>query len=122
MANRWGRRASFVLAVPALLIAFSLPAQAQDYVFTRMADSVENRFSPFGFGCSSINNRGAVGFKADRVRAGTLVPGIYRVNPGGHLTTIAQDRGRFDFIESNPSMNDGAIHLPVASSRSCVCG
>ena len=107
MANRWGRRASFVLAVPALLIAFSLPAQAQDYVFTRMADSVENRFSPFGFGCSSINNRGAVGFKADRVRAGTLVPGIYRVNPGGHLTTIAQDRGRFDFIESNPSMNDG---------------
>lgn len=42
----------------ALILALASPAQAQDYSFTKVADSTADDFEPFSFGCATINARG----------------------------------------------------------------
>jgi hypothetical protein len=86
-------------------------AQAQttpQYTFTKVADSVEDGFDPFSFGCAAINTRGDIAFRAGRLAPDgfNTIPGIYRANADGTLTTIAEDQKRFVFIGSNPSIND----------------
>jgi hypothetical protein len=87
-------------------------AQAQEaapqYTFTKVADSAEDDFAPFSFGCTSINTRGDVAFRAGRLAADgfNTVDSIYRANADGSLTTIVEDDKRFNFIGRNPSMND----------------
>ena len=86
-------------------------AQAQtapQYTFTKVADSVEDDFAPFSFGCAAINTRGDIAFKAGRLASDgfNTIPGIYRANSDGTLTTIAEDRKKFVTIGFNPSMND----------------
>jgi len=78
------------------------------YDFTKVADSAEDGFDPFSFGCASINDRGDIAFRAGRTAADgfNTVDGIYRANANGSLTTIVQNEKRFDFIGRNPSMND----------------
>jgi hypothetical protein len=64
---------------------------------------------PLRFGCASINTRGDVAFRAGRVAPDgfNTIPGIYRVNAAdGSLTTIVENRKRFQTIGFNPSMND----------------
>jgi hypothetical protein len=104
-----------VAVVAALAIALGTmlsAAQAEtlgDYDFTKVADSTEDGFDPFSFGCTSINSRGDVAFRAGRLASDgfNTVPGIYRVNAAdGSLTTIVEDEKRFNFIGRNPSMND----------------
>jgi len=81
---------------------------ALQYTYTRVADSVEDGFEPNSFGCAAINERGDIAFRAGRVaRDGSnTVPGIYRANADGTLTTIAEDPKRFVFIGFNPSIID----------------
>ena len=81
---------------------------APHYTFTRVADSVEDGFDPNSFGCAAINTRGDIAFRAGRLAPDgfNTIPGIYRVNADGTLTTIAEDQKRFVFIGSNPSIND----------------
>ena len=81
---------------------------ATQYTFTRVADSVEDGFAPDSFGCAAINERGDIAFRAGRVAPDgfNTVPGIYRANADGTLTTIAEDPKRFNFIGVNPSIND----------------
>jgi hypothetical protein len=103
------RRFALVFAVVAgLAILLAAPAYAQEYNFTKVADSTEDGFDPFSFGCTSINTRGDVAFRAGRVAADgfNTVDGIYRANADGSLTTIVEDEKRFAFIGRNPSMND----------------
>jgi hypothetical protein len=102
----------------ALLTALSLvlgavlsDARAQtapQYTFTKVADSVEDGFDPFNFGCAAINTRGDIAFRAGRLAPDgfNTIDGIYRANADGTLTTIAEDQKRFAFIGRNPSMND----------------
>jgi hypothetical protein len=91
-----------------LVSGVAAPAYAQSYTFTRVADSTEDGFAPFSFGCSSINNRGDIAFRAGRTAPDgfNTIPGIYRANAGGGLTTIVEDDKRFVTIGNNPSMND----------------
>src|SRR3712207_7527502 len=69
-------------------------AQAEtlgQYNFTKVADSAEDGFDPFSFGCATINTRGDIAFRAGRVAPDgfNTIPGIYRVNAtDGSLTTI----------------------------------
>jgi hypothetical protein len=110
------RLVALVIAVVAALAialgAMLSTAQAQDapqYNFTKAADSAEDGFDPFSFGCTSINARGDVAFRAGRAApdGSNPIPGIYRVNAAdGSLTTIAEDEKRFVSIGNNPSMND----------------
>ena len=96
-------------AAVAILTAQAPPALAQEYSFTKLADSTEDNFEPFSFGCASINAGGDVAFRAGRLAADgfNTTPGIYRVNAvDGSITTIAEDSKRFNFIGRNPSMND----------------
>jgi hypothetical protein len=81
---------------------------APQYTFTRVADSVEVGFDPNSFGCAAINERGDIAFRAGRVAPDgfNTVPGIYRANADGTLTTIAEDQKRFVSIGFNPSIND----------------
>jgi hypothetical protein len=81
---------------------------APQYTFTRVADSVADGFDPNSFGCAAINERGDIAFRAGRVAPDgfNTVPGIYRANADGTLTTIAEDPKRFNFIGVNPSIND----------------
>src|SRR5215218_447133 len=81
---------------------------APQYTFTKVADSVEDGFDPNSFGCAAINERGDIAFRAGRVAPDgfNTVPGIYRANADGTLTTIAEDQKRFVFIGFNPSIND----------------
>jgi hypothetical protein len=86
-------------------------AQAQtasQYTFTKVADSVEDGFDPNSFGCAAINTRGDIAFRAGRLAPDgfNTIPGIYRANADGTLTTIAEDQKRFNFIGFNPSIND----------------
>ena len=86
-------------------------AQAQTdagYTFTKVADSVEDGFDPFSFGCAAINAPGDIAFRAGRLAPDgfNTTPGIYRANADGTLTTIAEDPKRFRFIGFNPSIND----------------
>jgi hypothetical protein len=102
----------------ALLTALSLvlgavlsDARAQtapQYTFTKVADSVEDGFDPFSFGCAAINTPGDIAFKAGRLAPDgfNTIDGIYRANADGTLTTIAEDRKRFQTIGFNPSIND----------------
>jgi hypothetical protein len=80
----------------------------QSYSFTKVADSVEDGFDPFSFGCSTINNSGQIAFKAGRLAPDgfNTIPGIYRINADGTLITIAEDAKRFVTIGFNPSMDD----------------
>jgi hypothetical protein len=97
------------VAALAMLIVVAAPAYAQQYSFTKLADSTEDNFEPFSFGCASINAPGDVAFRAGRLAADgfNTIPGIYRVNAvDGSITTIVEDDKRFGFIGRNPSMND----------------
>jgi hypothetical protein len=104
------RRAWFlVLAAVGLIGVTASPAAAQEYSFVKVADSVQDGFDPFGFGCSSVNDRGDVAFRAGRVAEDgfNVTDGIYRVDASdGSLVTIVEDEKRFDFVGRNPSMND----------------
>jgi hypothetical protein len=93
------------------LIAPALPARAQDFTFVKLADSTEDGFEPFSFGCATINASGAVAFRAGRLAPDgfNTIPGIYRVDPDGTLITIVEDDKRFGFIGRNPSMNDAGV-------------
>ena len=96
------------LAAAAMLLAPALPAHAQEVTFTKVADSTVDGFDPFSFGCATINAGGQVAFRAGRLAPDgfNTIPGIYRVDPDGTLTTIVEDQKRFGFIGRNPSMND----------------
>lgn len=98
----------------ALVLAIASPALAQGYTFIELVDSADDRFDPFEFGCSSINQRGDVAFRAARLTDDPFnsADGIYRVNAGSArvITTIVENSGQYDFIGVNPSMNDtGAV-------------
>jgi hypothetical protein len=109
-----------VLAALALLTAATTPAYAQEYTFTKVADSAEDGFNPFSFECSAINNHGDIAFRTARSpRRGTqLIQGIYRADAGKqkvNLTTIVEVRGGFDFLGQIPSINDlGEVSFAVS--------
>jgi hypothetical protein len=73
-----------------------------------VADSAADGFDPFSFGCAAINSPGDIAFKAGRLAPDgfNTIPGIYRANADGTLTTIAEDPRRFVTIGFNPSIND----------------
>jgi hypothetical protein len=81
---------------------------APQYTFTKVADSVEDGFDPNSFGCAAINTPGDIAFRAGRLAPDgfNTIPGIYRANADGTLTTIAEDPKRFQTIGFNPSIND----------------
>ncbi len=81
---------------------------APQYTFTKVADSAEDGFDPFSFGCAAINTPGDIAFKAGRLAPDgfNTVPGVYRANTDGTLSTIAEDTKRFVTIGFNPSIND----------------
>jgi hypothetical protein len=81
---------------------------APQYTFTKVADSTEDGFDPNNFGCAAINARGDIAFRAGRLAPDgfNTIPGIYRANADGTLTTIAEDQKRFVSIGFNPSIND----------------
>jgi hypothetical protein len=85
-------------------------AQAKPYTFVNVADSARDNFNPNSFTCASINNPGAIAFKAGRTSSDGLnsFDGIYRANADGTLTTIVEDpnRERFGFVGNFPSIND----------------
>ena len=94
-----------------LLGAMLSDAQAQatpQYTFTKVADSVEDGFDPNNFGCAAINTRRDIAFRAGRLAPDgfNTIDGIYRANATGTITTIAENRKRFVFVGSNPSIND----------------
>jgi hypothetical protein len=105
------RRTIVSMAVMTMVIAPALPARAQEFTVTKLADSTEDDFEPFSFGCATINASGAVAFRAGRLAPDgfNTIPGIYRVDPDGTLTTIVEDQKRFGFIGRNPSMNDAGV-------------
>ena len=106
--------------VAGLAMLLAAPAYAQEYNFTKVADSAEDGFAPFSFECTSINTRGDVAFRAGRLAADgfNTVDGIYRANADGSLTTIVEDEKRFNFIGRNPSMNDlGEVSFAAHSDR-----
>src|SRR3712207_8425149 len=73
---------------------------ALQYTFTKVADSVEDGFDPNSFGCAAINTPGDIAFRAGRLAPDgfNTIPGIYRANADGTLTTIAEDPKRFQTI------------------------
>src|SRR5918997_2944672 len=81
---------------------------APQYTFTKVADSVEDGFDPFSFGCAAINSPGDIAFKAGRLAPDgfNTIPGIYRANADGSLTTIAETQKRYVSLGFNPSIND----------------
>jgi hypothetical protein len=81
---------------------------APQYTFTKVADSVEDGFDPFSFGCAAINSPGDIAFRAGRLAPDgfNTIPGTYRANADGTLTTIAEDPKLFQTIGFNPSIND----------------
>src|ERR687897_2562198 len=102
---------ALVTGLTMVLGAMLSDAQAQTaggYTFTKVADSVEDGFDPFSFGCAAINAPGDVAFRAGRLAPDgfNTIPGIYRANADGTLTTIAEDPRRFVTIGFNPSIND----------------
>jgi hypothetical protein len=102
---------ALVTALCLVLGAVLSDARAQtapQYTFTKVADSVEDGFDPFSFGCAAINTQGDVAFRAGRLAPDgfNTIDGIYRANADGTLTTIAEDQKRFVFIGFNPSIND----------------
>jgi len=102
-------RSPIVVAAAAVTLStMTQTAAAQTYAFTKVADSGADGSDPSSFGCAAINARGDVAFRAGRVSPDgfNTTPGIYRANPDGTITTIAEDRKRFSFIGFNPSLND----------------
>ena len=102
---------ALVAGLAIVLGAMLSEAQAQatpQYTFTKVADSVEDGFDPNSFGCAAINTPGDIAFKAGRLAPDgfNTIPGIYRANADGTLTTIAEDQKRFQTIGFNPSIND----------------
>jgi hypothetical protein len=91
-----------VLAACALLVLAPEPARAQSFQFTKVVDSSQG-FDPFDFGCSAINDRNDVVFRATRTDSTTV---IVRVNTSNRATLIASDRTTFDFLGRNPSINN----------------
>jgi hypothetical protein len=93
----------------ALWVALAAPALAQEYSFTKVADSVTDGFDPFGFGGVSINTAGDVAFRAARFDADgfNTIGGIYRFNSAeGDTSTIVENRKKYPFVGFFPSMND----------------
>ena len=84
---------------------------APQYTFTKVADSVEDGFDPFSFGCAAINTPGDIAFKAGRLAPDgfNTIPVVFRANADGTLSTIAEDRKRFQTIGFNPSINDSGL-------------
>ncbi len=71
-----------------------------------MADNLGG--CPFlGFASPSLNDRGQVPFVADN----NTGHGVFRAEPGGGFTTIADNSGRFDgFVNNGVSINSsGAV-------------
>ncbi len=103
-----GRVAAVLGIAGLLLLPPAVAAQAPEYDFTKVADSAEEGFDPFSFGCVGINGPGDVVFRTAKIASDGVntVPGIFRADSGGRLTTIVQDRDRFGFISNNPSMNN----------------
>ena len=81
---------------------------APQYTFTKVADSVEDGFDPNSFGCAAINTPADIAFKAGRLTPDgfNTIPGVYRANADGTLTTIAEDQKPVVSIGFNPSIND----------------
>jgi hypothetical protein len=106
--KRFGRAAIGAMAGLVVVAMLAGPAAAQGYTFTKVADSAEDGFDPFSFGCATTNARGDVAFRAGRPAPDGFdtIPGIYRINADGSLTTIVEDDRRFVQIGFNPSMND----------------
>ena len=106
--KRFGRGAIGAMAGLVVVAMLAGPASAQGYTFTKLADSAEVGFDPFSFGCATTNARGDVAFRAGRPAPDgfNTIPGIYRINADGSLTTIVEDDRRFVQIGFNPSMND----------------
>lgn len=100
--NRQRGRAVIVLLALTLFaaLAATADAQAQSYTFTKIADSAEG-LTPDR--CAAINNAGQVAFTAFTAEG---VQTIFRAEPDGTLTTIADNTGRFSFFGANPSIND----------------
>jgi hypothetical protein len=102
---------ALLTALGLVLGAVLSDARAQtvpQYTFTKVADSVEDGFDLNNFGCAAINARGDIAFRAGRLTPDgfNTIPGIYRANADGTLTTIAEDQRRFNSIGFNPSIND----------------
>jgi hypothetical protein len=106
--RRIRRNLAATLAPLALVLGLASPASAQTYTFTKVADSVEDGFDPFSFGCATINAPGDIAFRAGRLAPDgfNTIPGIYRVSADGTFTTIVEDAKRFRTLGFNPSMND----------------
>jgi hypothetical protein len=106
--RRIRRNLAATLAPLALVLALAAPASAQAYTFTKVADSVEDGFQPFSFGCATINAPGDIAFRAGRLAPDgfNTIPGIYRVSADGTFTTIVEGAKRFRTLGFNPSMND----------------
>ena len=106
-----------VLTGLTLLAAFATAASAQEYTFTKVADSDEDGFAAEEFGCSAINNRGVIAFRAGRVAPDgfNTTPGIYRVTRNGSLITIVENERRFDFLSRSPGLNDRG-HVSFAAT------
>jgi hypothetical protein len=99
--NRSTRGALAALLGVTLFAALAASAKAQTYDFRTVVDSNQG-FDPFGFGCPALNDGGQVAFSAF-TDAGVQV--IVRADADGSLTTLADDRKRFDFLGRNPSIN-----------------
>jgi hypothetical protein len=85
-------------------------ARAGTYTFTKVADDVRDNFNLFSFTCAGINKHGAIVFKASKTSPDgfNFFDGIYRADPGGGLTIIAEDpdRVRFTFLGDFPQIDD----------------
>jgi hypothetical protein len=107
-AQRTRRSILTAVAVAVVIATTAWPASAQGYTFTKVADSSADGFDPSSFGCATINERGDIAFRAGRPAPDgfNTIPGIYRANADGTLTTIAEDARSLVTIGFNPSMND----------------
>ncbi len=102
-------RSPIVVAAAAVTLStMTQTAAAQTYAFTTVADSAADGSDPSSFGCAAISGRSDVAFQAGRLASDgfNTIPGIYRANADGTITTIAEDRKRFAFIGFNPSLNE----------------
>jgi hypothetical protein len=66
--KRFGWAAIGAMAGLALVATLAGPVSAQAYTFTKLADSTEDGFDPFRFGCAATNARG------DVPRSGSTLP------------------------------------------------
>jgi hypothetical protein len=98
-----------IFAALALFAVRPASAEAAQYRFEKIADSVADGFFENTFSGANINKRGEVAFGGIRP-GGTegFFNGIYRRNKNGTLTTIAEDPDqlRFRSIADSPSIND----------------